>query len=211
MKRGREQFEAGGGAQETPEERKKRRKDALKKMSGQGDIRAYLIKLFNEKKDDDDDIAVLADILSAALEESGDEEVEPEPGPEPNITPRSLRPRGQNVAEQEADQLRQRVAELERELRQEKMMKPAGVYVKTQAEEPEPEPVRPLRNLESSDDDRPEPQPEPDPEFNITALQQKVAELERQLRASKMMKPVATIAELAMAATEELLQDTAAV
>ena len=211
MKRGREQFEAGGGAQETPEERKKRRKDALKKMSGQGDIRAYLIKLFNEKKDDDDDIAVLADILSAALEESGDEEVEPEPGPEPNITPRSLRPRGQNVAEQEADQLRQRVAELERELRQEKMMKPAGVYVKTQAEEPEPEPVRPLRNLESSDDDRPEPQPEPDPEFNITALQQKVAELERQLRASKMMKPVATIAELAMAATEELLADNAAV
>ena len=105
----------------------------------------------------------------------------------------------------------QRVAELERELRQGKMMKPAGVYVKTQAEEPEPEPVSPLRNLESSDDDRPQPQPEPDPEFNITALQQKVAELERQLRASKMMKPMATMEELAMAATEELLPDTAAV
>ena len=93
------------------------------------------------------------------------------------------------------------------------MMKPAGVYVKTQAEEPEPV-ISPLRNLESNDDDEPQPQPEPDPEINITALQQRVAELEQQLRASKMMKPVATIAdivELAMAATEELLADTAAV
>ena len=45
--------------------------------------------------------------------------------PEFNITPKSLRPlrllRPLNVAEQEADQLRQRVAELERELRHEQI------------------------------------------------------------------------------------------
>lgn len=40
MKRGREQFEAVGGAEETPEQRKKRRKDALQKMTGEGDLRA---------------------------------------------------------------------------------------------------------------------------------------------------------------------------
>ena len=76
--------------------------------------------------------------------------------PEFNITPKSLRPlrllRPLNVAEQEADQLRQRVAELERELRHEQMMKsrlhvetlkPTGVYADTltHAEESEPQPT----------------------------------------------------------------------
>jgi len=139
-------------ADEQPTDDPEEERRGKKRKLAAGDLRAYLIKLFNQDRDPDpDDFAVLAGLLAAAVGEDSDEEPaaepEPEPGPEPNITPRSLRPRGQNVAEQEADQLRQRVAELERELRQEKMMKPAGVYVKTQAEEPEPEPVRPLRNL----------------------------------------------------------------
>ena len=40
------------------------------------------MKLFNERKDDDDDIGVLADVLAVALEDSSDEEPEPELEPE---------------------------------------------------------------------------------------------------------------------------------
>ena len=141
LKRGRE--EATGGAQETPEDRKKRRADdlaAMKKKAG-GDIMAYLLKLFNEKKDpDDDDIALLAGILSAALESSDDDEPEPQPEPDPefNITPKSLRPLSRDTAaEAENAVLQTKIAELERQLRASKMMKPMA----TMEELAEPQPV----------------------------------------------------------------------
>ena len=105
------------------------------------------------KKDDDDDVdPVVAFMMSCLLEESEDEEepaAEPEPEPEPepedepavepefNITTKSLRPLSRDAAaEAEKAQLMQKVAELERQLRESKMAKPMATM-----EEPRPLPM----------------------------------------------------------------------
>jgi hypothetical protein len=54
-----------------------------KRPAREGDIALYLKRMFNEKKDrDDDDIACLAGMLSMQLEDSSDEEHEAQPEPE---------------------------------------------------------------------------------------------------------------------------------
>ena len=80
---------------------------------GQGDIRAYLLKMFNEKRDpDDDDIAVLAGVLSDALEGSDDDEPAAEPEPAPSSDDELFQPAEEEDKDAQIAALQQQIRTL---------------------------------------------------------------------------------------------------
>ena len=80
-----------------------------RKLDAAGDLRAYLKKMFNEGPPDPDDFALLAGLLSSALDDSEDEEPEPHaPQPQPEQQP-------------DPTEMSKEIAELKRQLREANM------------------------------------------------------------------------------------------
>ena len=110
-------------ADEQPTDDPEEERRGKKRKLAAGDLRAYLIKLFNQDRDPDpDDFAVLAGLLAAAVGEDSDEEPaaepEPEPGPEPHPQPEPAAGKHTVTAtEAEVAELQKKIAKLEQHMK----------------------------------------------------------------------------------------------
>ena len=108
-------------ADEQPTDDPEEERRGKKRKLAAGDLRAYLIKLFNQDRDPDpDDFAVLAGLLAAAVGEDSDEEPaaepEPEPGPEPHPQPAAGK-HTVTATEAEVAELQKKIAKLEQHMK----------------------------------------------------------------------------------------------
>ena len=110
-------------ADEQPTDDPEEERRGKKRKLAAGDLRAYLIKLFNQDRDPDpDDFAVLAGLLAVAVGEDSDEEPaaepEPEPGPEPHPQPEPAAGKHTVTAtEAEVAELQKKIAKLEQHMK----------------------------------------------------------------------------------------------